>query len=126
MRSLLIAATLAGSFLAAVSGPSFAQAPAPSTTTTPAKPAVTAPPSTAKTAAPASGSATAAKPAATLIDINSATVAELQALKGVGPARAEAIVKGRPYKGKDDLTQKNIVPSNVYNDIKDQIIARQK
>lgn len=126
MRSLLIAATLAGSFLAAVSGPSFAQAPAPSTTTTPAKPAVTAPPSTAKPAAPASGSATAAKPAATLIDINSATVAELQALKGVGPARAEAIVKGRPYKGKDDLTQKNIVPSNVYNDIKDQIIARQK
>ena len=126
MRSLLIAATLAGSFLAAVSGPSFAQAPAPSTSTTPAKPAVTAPPSTAKPAAPASGSATAAKPAATLIDINSATVAELQALKGVGPARAEAIVKGRPYKGKDDLTQKNIVPSNVYNDIKDQIIARQK
>lgn len=126
MRSLLIAATLAGSFLAAVSGPSFAQAPAPSTSTTPAKPAVTAPPSTAKPSAPASGSATAAKPAATLIDINSATVAELQALKGVGPARAEAIVKGRPYKGKDDLTQKNIVPSNVYNDIKDQIIARQK
>ncbi|MDO9440957.1 MAG: helix-hairpin-helix domain-containing protein [Beijerinckiaceae bacterium] len=126
MRSLLIAATLAGSFLAAVSGPSFAQAPAPSTSTSPAKPAVTAPPSTAKPAAPASGSATAAKPAATLIDINSATVAELQALKGVGPARAEAIVKGRPYKGKDDLTQKNIVPSNVYNDIKDQIIARQK
>jgi competence protein ComEA len=126
MRSLLIAATLAGSFLAAVSGPSLAQAPAPSTSTTPAKPAVTAPPSTAKPAAPASGSATAAKPAATLIDINSATVAELQALKGVGPARAEAIVKGRPYKGKDDLTQKNIVPSNVYNDIKDQIIARQK
>ena len=31
----------------------------------------------------------------TMIDVNSATVAELQALKGIGPARAEAIVKGR-------------------------------
>jgi DNA uptake protein ComE-like DNA-binding protein len=61
-----------------------------------------------------------------LIDINSADKATLDARPGIGPARADAIIKGRPYKGKDDLTQKGIIPANVYNGIKDKIIARQK
>jgi DNA uptake protein ComE-like DNA-binding protein len=65
------------------------------------------------------------KPAANLMDINSATEAELATLKGIGEVRAKAIVKGRPYKGKDDLVRKKIVPKNVYNDIRDQIIAKQ-
>jgi competence protein ComEA len=64
--------------------------------------------------------------AAPLIDINSAAKADLDALPGIGPARADAIIKGRPYKGKDDLTQKGIIPENVYNGIKDKIIAKQK
>ena len=34
-------------------------------------------------------------------------------------------MKGRPYKGKDDLVKRKIVPQNVYDDIKDQIIAKQ-
>ena len=42
-----------------------------------------------------------------------------------GDVRAKAIVKGRPYKGKDELVQKKIIPENVYNDIKEQIIAKQ-
>jgi competence protein ComEA len=81
--------------------------------------------------------APAAKPAATtparppttapaeLIDINTATQAQLEPLKGVGPVRAAAIIKGRPYKGKDELVEKKIVPKNVYDDIKGQIIAKQ-
>ncbi|MFP5407002.1 MAG: ComEA family DNA-binding protein, partial [Gammaproteobacteria bacterium] len=60
------------------------------------------------------------------LDINTATVEQLQQLKGVGPARAEAIVKGRPYSGKNDLVRKKIVPQSVYDQIQDQIIARQK
>ena len=64
---------------------------------------------------------------AALIDINSAPKGELVAkLPGIGEARADAIIKGRPYKGKDELLQKKIIPQNVYNGIKDKIIARQK
>ena len=64
--------------------------------------------------------------AADLIDINSAAKTELVALKGIGEARADAIIKGRPYKGKDELVQKGIVPDAVYADIKDKIVAKQK
>jgi DNA uptake protein ComE-like DNA-binding protein len=64
--------------------------------------------------------------AAALIDINSAGKADLDALPGIGAARSEAIIKGRPYKGKDDLVNKKIIPQNVYDGIKDKIIAKQK
>ena len=59
------------------------------------------------------------------MDINSASEKELATLKGIGDARAAAIVKGRPYKGKDDLVKKKIVPKKVYDEIKDEIIAKQ-
>jgi len=59
------------------------------------------------------------------MDINSASEKELASLKGIGDARAKAIVKGCPYKGKDDLVHKKIIPQKVYDDIKDQIIAKQ-
>ena len=49
----------------------------------------------------------------------------LASLKGIGEVRSKAIVKGRPYKGKDDLVKKKIIPQNVYDDIKEQIIAKQ-
>lgn len=60
------------------------------------------------------------------LDINTASVADLQALKGVGTKRAADIVKGRPYKGKDELVQKKIIPQSVYDGIKSEIIAKQK
>ncbi|WP_244642972.1 ComEA family DNA-binding protein [Camelimonas fluminis] len=88
-----------------------------------------APAATQQAPAPMKQAPTAAKPAkadkAQLLDINTATKEQLEALKGVGPARADAIIKGRPYKGKDELVQKKIVPQNVYDDIKAKIIAHQ-
>jgi DNA uptake protein ComE-like DNA-binding protein len=63
---------------------------------------------------------------AALLDINSASKDQLDALPGIGSARADAIIKNRPYNGKDDLVQRKIIPQNVYNGIKDKIIARQK
>jgi competence protein ComEA len=97
-----------------VAAPAFAQ----SGTMAPATPA-------AKPAPAATAAKPASVPAADLIDINSATQEQLAALKGIGKARSEAIIKGRPYKGKDDLLNKKIVPKNVYEEIKDKIIAKQ-
>ena len=59
------------------------------------------------------------------IDINRAKAEELMTLKGIGEARAAAIIKGRPYARKDDLVRKKIMPQSIYDEIKDKIIAKQ-
>lgn len=77
-----------------------------------------------KAAAPAADTVKAK--AAAPMDINTASAKDLASLPKIGDARAAAIIKGRPYKAKDELVDKKILSDDVYAAIKDMIIAKQK
>lgn len=98
--------------------PKAAPATAPKATPAP-KAAAPAPTTAPKAAAPA--------PAATaqMVNLNTATEAELDKLPQVGPARAKAIVearaKGGKFKSWDDFVARNVVPKNAEDAIKGKV-----
>jgi len=59
------------------------------------------------------------------VDINTATEAELKAVPGIGDAYAAKIIAGRPYANKTQLKSRKIVPAVPYEQVKDQLIAKQ-
>lgn len=59
-------------------------------------------------------------------DINTATADQLKIIPGIGDALSDKIIKGRPYKRKDELVQKKVIPQALYDKIKERIVAKQR
>lgn len=65
-----------------------------------------------------------AAPAASLIDLNSASRDALMTLDGIGEVRADAIIRARPFKAKTELVERRLIPESVYDRIADKVMAR--
>jgi competence protein ComEA len=57
------------------------------------------------------------------VDINTASLDELVKVPGMTHTWAARIIRYRPYRSKNDLVDKGIVPNEVYDRFKDYIIA---
>lgn len=55
------------------------------------------------------------------ININTASLSELDTLWGIGEVRAKDMVDNRPYSSIDELLSKKVIPSNVFEKIEDEI-----
>jgi DNA uptake protein ComE-like DNA-binding protein len=69
--------------------------------------------------------APAASKKAEKLDINTASEDQLKELPGIGDSYAKKIVAGRPYKAKDELWEKKVIPKSTYQKIRDQVVAHQ-
>jgi competence protein ComEA len=60
----------------------------------------------------------------TLVDINTATLAELDTLPGVGPSTAQRIIDGRPYGSIEDLMRVKGIGQATFDKLKERIMVR--
>ena len=80
-------------------------------------------PAAASAAKPAQSVAQKIAASKSLLDINTATAAQLKALPGMGDEYVRRIIAGRPYTAKNQLTTRGIIPQSAYEQVRDQIIA---
>ena len=73
---------------------------------------------------PSAPTQSATVPGSHLIDINTATAAELKSLPGIGDAYARRIIEGRPYTTKNQLVTRGVLPQAVYEKVAAKIIAK--
>lgn len=59
--------------------------------------------------------------AVSMVDINTATQEELEALSGIGPVYAKNIIENRPYSNADELINKKIIPQKTFEKLKDRL-----
>jgi competence protein ComEA len=59
------------------------------------------------------------------LDINTASSKDLKAIRGINETQAKKIIEGRPYKRRNELVSKKIVPQETFDKIKDQITVKQ-
>jgi competence protein ComEA len=57
------------------------------------------------------------------LDINTATLHQLNALPGFGPAYTRRVIAGRPYTAKNQLATRGVIPQGAYERISDLIVA---
>jgi competence protein ComEA len=62
--------------------------------------------------------------AVALVDINSATQEQLEALPGIGKEHCHHIIYGRPYGKKEELVSKQVLPQEVYAKVEHLVIAK--
>jgi DNA uptake protein ComE-like DNA-binding protein len=74
----------------------------------------------------ASKASAASPPAEERIDINHATLDELLKVPGMTRSWAGRIVRFRPYRTKQDLFDRGVLTSQVYDRIKDYVIAHRE
>ncbi|MBL8521750.1 MAG: helix-hairpin-helix domain-containing protein [Betaproteobacteria bacterium] len=118
--------TLLAALLIGLSSTAMAQKQEPAKPAAPAAPAAKADAKAAAApAAPAAKADAKADAKKEPMDLNSATEKELASLPKIGEAKAKAIVKGRPWGGKDELVVKKVLSQAEYDAIKDLIIAKQ-
>lgn len=124
MRSPMISAALLAAALLLPAVPAFAQTAAPATATSPASTSEMAAPSAMSTAPHAAKKSAAKKDDGTsIVNINSATGPELDALPQIGPKRTAKIIAGRPYKSVDELVTKKVLSQKLFDKLKPRLTA---
>ena len=58
------------------------------------------------------------------VNLNTASKEQLEALPGIGPTKAQAIIDGRPYQKTEDIMKVKGIKQGTYNKIKDKITVQ--